>query len=251
MSTAEVMTAAPVLSASKNAHLQVIIAHMNDAIFHHDVDRVRHIAREFPHTAFWRQLSLSYDNYSPMHYAASTGNVALVAALVEAGWALDVLDRERRTPLVWAAQHSHDDVCLELLESGAVPNIQDNVGETALHKAARCANAKTVVTLLENGCSPHVSNLTGEQPLIAAVASRNVDVVQALIRFGARVNAQDEEGDTALHWNARQYEPAKRAEAQLIHQCLINAGALPSILNNDEESALDLIAEEEAKALSV
>jgi len=227
--------------------LQLVYA-FNETVYRGDTERVRLIMNEIPSTAFWRKVSMSYNNYSPLHFAASTGNADLALTLIDGGFAVDVLDAQRRTPLMWAANEGHDNVVLELLELGAVPSFQDLAGETALHKAARGGHLRAVQVLLENSCRPNVPSLTGESALMAAVTSRSADVVSALLRGGAHVNASDEEGDTALHWNARLYEPARAVDARRIHDLLVQAGAQVSVLNNDEESALDLLAEMDTAA---
>jgi len=95
--------------------LQLVYA-FNDAVYRADTERVRMIMNELPSSAFWRKVSTSYNNYSPLHYAASTGNADLALTLIDAGFAVDVLDAQRRTPLMWAANEGHDHVVLELLE---------------------------------------------------------------------------------------------------------------------------------------
>ncbi len=239
---------APKLPIQELTVLSPTVFAFNDAVYRNDTERVRLIMNEVPSAAFWRKVSMSYNNYSPLHYAASTGNADLALTLIDGGFAVDVLDGQRRTPLMWASSEGHENVALELLELGAVPNFQDLAGETALHKAARGGHARTVQVLLENSSRANTPSLTGESPLMAAVTSHSYDTVLALLRAAAHVNAVDEEGDTALHWNARAADAAHLVESRRIHDLLLQAGAQPSILNSDEESALDLLAEMNAAA---
>ena len=48
--------------------------------------------------------ALDRDHNSVLHVAAYYGNAAAIQALLESGWHVDSLNKDRETPLHWAAQ---------------------------------------------------------------------------------------------------------------------------------------------------
>ena len=80
--------------------------------------------------------------------------------------------------------------------------------------------------------------------LIRAAGAVKPEVLQALIDAGADLNAQDENGQTAL-MNAANFEELESVRALLL------AGADVNFKNKDGESAWDLTAETEIEELLV
>ena len=71
---------------------------------------------------------------------------------------------------------------------------------TALHSAVVLENEKIVRMLLKCGASTNdamVSN--GRTPLISAIHKKNTVIAELLIQHGAKIDAKDKDGLTALH----------------------------------------------------
>jgi len=60
-------------------------------------------------------------------------------------------------------------------------------------------NPEIVHLLLANGANPDISSPQFQTPLMIASVSDNTEIVIQLLEFGADVNAQDSDGNTAFH----------------------------------------------------
>jgi len=76
-----------------------------------------------------------------LHFAADRGALDCVAALLEAGAAVDAADADGATPLACAALCGHADVVVALLAAGADPEAEDHDGETAAAHAQAAGGA--------------------------------------------------------------------------------------------------------------
>lgn len=116
---------------------------------------------------------------------------------------------------------------VELIKAGA--NVNESEEDTALSKAAEHGRADMVRELLKAGADPNFGGIW--VPLCAAVRGKNSEVVQLLIDARADLNAQEEEGSTALMLAAfiGNLDMVKR---------LVAAGADPRMQDEDGESAI-------------
>jgi len=90
------------------------------------------------------------------------------------------------------------DVVAFLLEHKMDPNIKDLKGVSLLFYMVKRQNIKGLELLLKAGANPEKAG-TDERPLIVAVRDGNLQIVRLLIKYGANLNVQDQEGNTALH----------------------------------------------------
>ncbi len=58
--------------------------------------------------------------------------------------------------------------------------------------------------LLKCGGDPNISNIEGVFPVHIVSSQDNVELLQLLIQSGSHVNVQDDDGDTPLHYAARE-----------------------------------------------
>jgi len=88
-----------------------------------------------------------------------------------------------------------------LLLKGADPNIvmYDN-NSTPLHSAASYGCIKEISLLLEYGAELDAKDRCMRTPLICAIIDDNLKGAEILLRSGANINAQDEDGNTSLHY---------------------------------------------------
>ena len=119
------------------------------------------------------------DDFTLLHFATMSANLAVVRVLLDAGADPNVKDENGRTPLHFAAKNNTNPAVIStLLNAGA--NLEartKSLGETPLHMAAtNNRNSALLTTLLDAGADP-----------------------LALLHRGADPNAQDHNGWTPLH----------------------------------------------------
>ncbi|KAL3461971.1 ankyrin repeat-containing domain protein [Aspergillus heterothallicus] len=166
------------------------------------------------------------------HLAATAGNAELVDPLLKAGLDIDEEDRLGRTPLFVATMNSSLDFMRELIRRGANPNraaheqsmvwcaISRNYtaglrvlleagadisspsvrdGNSILHELVATGVSREIVQLLlDNGADPHAVGPAKRTALHHAVAHGRYKLVQPLIHGGTPIEAEDDNGDTAL-----------------------------------------------------
>ncbi len=170
----------------------------------------------------------------PMRDAIVAGDVAAVAALLDAGadptsdWGAGV------TAVHWAAARDHREIVALLVENGANVNVRTDAGQTPLLLASTSASYDTVTWLLAHGADPTISSyaLPTQNALHDAAAAGNADAVRALLDFGVDPNVRDANGSTPLlltSWFGRR-------DAEL---ALLAAGADTSYRDARGRTALD------------
>ncbi|KAF4793530.1 E3 ubiquitin-protein ligase MIB2 [Turdus rufiventris] len=170
-----------------------------------------------------------------LYIAVSQGFTEVVRALCELNCDVNLPDSQGDTPLHYAITLDYK-VVIEILTE--VPNIDFTVqncqgfnllhysalkgnklaikkilararqlvdskkedGFTALHLAALNNHMEVAEILIKEGrCDVNVKNNRNQSPLHLAVIQGHVGMVQLLVSQGSDVNAEDEDGDTAMH----------------------------------------------------
>lgn len=163
---------------------------------------------------------------TPLHLAVLRGHVPLVRLLLQRGARAVAADRAGRTPLHEAAWHGPSRAAELLLQRGASANVRCGAGLTPLHWAAALGRTLLARRLLDApGPGPaaadahgwmatHWAAAGGRLPvlellaagggagldgalLVAAVAGQSA-ALRLLLTHGARVDARDGTGATAL-----------------------------------------------------
>ncbi len=101
-----------------------------------------------------------------------------------------------------AAQAGQTATVQALLDAGAAADVneKDSVGWTALMLAARNGYTATVQALIDAGANVNVKDGDGNTPLMAAAGYGEISTVKALLHAGATVNTENSDGQTALMW---------------------------------------------------
>lgn len=206
--------------------------------------------------------------YTPLHYAVVGGNEHLVGGLCQrAPQLLSSINRDGDAPLALAVRHGNDAVVRVMLQNGASPDASNFRGQSALHLAAGAANVVAMRLLLDAGAFVGAVDRDGATPLhCVAVARRSsppstaddaaaaavdsaVDAniascVSLLKERGALLSARDNDGETPLHWAAREANAAAL-------RALLDAGADASACSDAGENArlIALAAEQGALAI--
>jgi ankyrin repeat protein len=119
----------------------------------------------------------------------------------------------------YSAIHDNDLAKLQaLLKGGADPNVGDSRGgATPLMYAAAVGSTRAMTVLLDNGAKPNATNATGATALMWAAT--DIEKVRLLLSRGADVNVASQRGRTALQTAARSDGSAA------IVRLLLDAGA--------------------------
>jgi ankyrin repeat protein len=136
--------------------------------------------------------------------AAMQKNVAAVRDLLKEGADVNAAQGDGMTPLHWAASHGDLELTRMLLVAGANVRATTRInGYTPLFLAAREGNAAVVAALVEAGADPKAVSSTGSTPLMLAAGAGNADAVQRLLDAGVEIDAKERaRGQTALMFAA-------------------------------------------------
>lgn len=134
---------------------------------------------------------------TPLHHAARSSDPGVVAALLDAGATLDVLNNEAQSPLAMACAVANWRIARLLLERGAMPAPVG--GQPALLAAsAGDDDAAGVGLLLRHKAKIDARDAHDRSALMLACQAGNTEIVEALLAAGANCNARDDEGMTPL-----------------------------------------------------
>ncbi|WP_081262376.1 ankyrin repeat domain-containing protein [Ralstonia solanacearum] len=123
-----------------------------------------------------------------------------------------MLDGMPITPLAFAASLGKPQIVREVIQAGADPNYPGPGGMPLppLEIALSTNNYAAAKVLLKKGAhGDYALQGTGITALMSLAINRGTereeadDMVHTLIEHGAKLNAQDAKGNTALHWAAR------------------------------------------------
>ncbi|GKT88777.1 NACHT and ankyrin domain protein [Colletotrichum tofieldiae] len=142
------------------------------------------------------------DRRTALHCAIQGEHVEVCQALIrEAGdYLVHAMDDERRSPLHHAASWGNLDIVGLLLDHKAAVDGQDNKGLTALHVAVSQGYEKVVDLLLQRAANVHMA-ISRRKRTAAHIAAYlgHVEIVESLLRYGAVMDVQDSRGETPLH----------------------------------------------------
>ena len=203
---------------------------------------------------------------------------ATIEKLLAQGADVNARDGVSTTPLLEAVAAEDAILTRLLLEQGANPNLINLYnGESPLyrsffhHRRYGEANHQMAMLLLEHGADPNAGKSPFGSELSMAVSSQDLEVLRLLLSRGAKVDAQDYSGETALmKASVRRWElgvqallgaganPNLRGKVNIkagmtalmcavrdpkITELLLARGAEPNIVNEEGATALILVAQ--------
>jgi ankyrin repeat protein len=127
-------------------------------------------------------------------------NVNIAASLLHYPQDGDAEEVQDFTPLPWAASNGNDAVVQVRLEKGAELDSKDDCGGTSLSMAAANGNEVVVRLLLEKGAELDSRDESGWTPLLWAAANGHEAVARLLLEKGAEPGSKDKCGGTPLLW---------------------------------------------------
>ncbi|XP_006635908.3 transient receptor potential cation channel, subfamily N, member 1 [Lepisosteus oculatus] len=175
---------------------------------------------------------------SPLHIAAERGHTNAVEVLTEK-FRSDVLARTKdgSTLMHIASQCGHPETALAFLKKGVPLHMPNKAGAVCLHAAAKSGHSAVVKALLQKGAHVDATTKDNYTALHVAVQSCKPLVVQMLLGFGARVQLKGGKAqETPLHIAARVKEGEKVAEM------LLKSGADVNAEQENGETAMHIAA---------
>ena len=137
---------------------------------------------------------------SPLHKACCGGRLEVVRALLDAGAVIEARNNVGASPLHGASMHGKLEVVRELLTRGAAMEARDEVGDVPLQLAAFEGHAGVVRELLVRGADAGARDTEQRTSLHGASVKNRVSAMRELLkRAETDVNAQGDDGHTALH----------------------------------------------------
>jgi ankyrin repeat protein len=196
------------------------------------------------------------DGTTALHWAAETGQPAVLTALLAAGANPNATSRLGIPPLMPAVVRGDASMVQALVRAGAQADVRLPSGQTLLMLASRTGDPATLRMLLERGADVNaVDPAMGESALMWAAAADHAEAVRTLAAAGARLDvrsaamsfSKDRFGDgrsarfTVLPrggWTALMY--AARQDAREAVRALTAAGADLNATDPDGTTALAL-----------
>ncbi|XP_036344915.1 protein TANC2-like, partial [Rhagoletis pomonella] len=177
--------------------------------------------------------------------AAAQDHITIVEDLLELdGIDVNLMDEAcGDLPLTAAARNGCSDAVAILLSKGARIDARNKQDYTALWLAVKEGHWAVVEKLIQNGADIDEPVTTARKtPLMIAAEEGHIELLELLIDRGASLEAQDEEGFTALSWAClRGRQPAAK--------CLIERGCNRNHADNNGRTPLDLAAYQGSAAL--
>ena len=128
------------------------------------------------------------DGSTPLHYAAFSGDPALVRFLIDKGAKIEAVDAKSKTPLHIAVTNDKREAAGALLERGAAVEARDDYQRTALVLCAReRGQASLGRVLIEAGADVNAKDKFGSDALELAAWRGKADFVDLLLEKGAQV----------------------------------------------------------------
>jgi ankyrin repeat protein len=166
-----------------------------------------------------KSSTTSAEDAGALIYAASEGDIEKVKELLDEGVDVNSRGHDGRTALMEAAYAGHKEMAKLLLDKGANFGMKKNDGATPLSFA-------------QGGKFTEIINMINQAAdLINASSKGDAKAVQDLLNKGASINAQGEDGRTAL------MEAVYGGHAEVV-QILLDKGANPNTKKNDGATAL-------------
>ena len=189
------------------------------------------------------------DGQSPLYRAAGQGDAASIMLLLEAGAKVNYNIGKLSQPLHESIGGSYEqkaDNVAALIAAGALIDARSPSGATALHTAAGNPSTQIVLMLIDAGADVNIKitregYYNGNTPLHSAVLSGNPDNFAILVEHGANKDAQNAAGSTPLHLAAHAGGIEKI-------NALLALNVDGTILDNDDKTPFDLVAEKENSA---
>ncbi len=175
------------------------------------------------------------DGMTALHWSALNGDVKTLDVLLAAKATTDPLTRiGGYTPLHLAASRGNAAAVAHLLDAGSKATALTSTGVQPIHLAAEAGSADAIAALLSHGADINARDTThGRTPLIFAASENRVDAMKVLIAKGADINRSTTVIDYMARASADNTERMTRDRAALAANPRMAAapanGSIPNI----------------------
>ncbi|XP_033012239.1 E3 ubiquitin-protein ligase MIB2 isoform X2 [Lacerta agilis] len=144
------------------------------------------------------------DSYgdTPLHYAITADFKCIIEALTEVPNIDFTIQNQQGFNLLQHSALKGNKLAIKkiLARARQLVDAKKEDGFTALHLAALNNHKEVAEILIKEGrCDINLKNNRNQTPLHLAVTQGHMEMVQLLVSEGSNVNAEDEDGDTAMH----------------------------------------------------
>lgn len=140
------------------------------------------------------------DGRTALMIAGFKRDMSAFNALVKAGANLTLIDNSGQDALMNAINGGAAEIALSLVNLGASVVRVDHSGQSALSYAVGLGNVELISALLEQGANPNlVANKAGYTMVMDLAHEGQLEALSLFIASGARVDGQDNEGNTLTH----------------------------------------------------
>ena len=159
-------------------------------------------------------------------YYVAYGNCSkcVLQSIISHGADVKATDKYEQTSLMFACLMKNENAINVLLSAGADPKLADSLGVTCLQYAVDEGYSKHVFdTIMNHGADVNAANMTNITALMLACANLNIYAINVLLNAGAEPNIADVDGNTCLHYAARNHCCAGVLQAVISHGGDVNA----------------------------
>ena len=146
--------------------------------------------------------ALDKENSTPVHHAIESGNLMVVEVLLRYGAPLTPAEGSKLPPFHLTCRQDRFDMVQLMVEQHGpeILKIQDEQGKTALHHSCMGFCGEELVSyLFEQGAELDAQDSNGNTALHTAIISSNVSAAEELLKRGSNPGIQDHNGQNALH----------------------------------------------------
>jgi ankyrin repeat protein/uncharacterized protein YegJ (DUF2314 family) len=153
------------------------------------------------------------DGTPVLHFAALTGNVAILDLLLQRGADITAKDRIRGcSSMLPAVVKGNAEAVTRLIQAGLSPNeATDQAGSPMIFEAVERDHGAVIKALVAGGADPNYKRADQVTPVIAAAFDGKLEALQALLGAGADPSAEYKRGlSAAMVAEARGHKEAAR-----------------------------------------
>jgi ankyrin repeat protein len=178
-----------------------------------------------------------------LHQAAQGGHVAVIKLLLDKGANINQANLAGSTPLLKAVNNNKSKAVEALLAAGASHEAVGGKGVTPLGAAAYNGNDRIVKLLLKHSAKPDEADGTGKGPVVYAAAKGFTSIVQVLFDAGLDPNITYGHSLTALMWAAGHSNDVPPPEGLKAVDLIVKSGAKLDAADDRGRTALMIAAE--------